>query len=426
MLSGVKFVPSSIALGDLNADGKLDIVTPDANCCISVLINKGGGSFYPRHDYPIARGVETRSVAIGDLNGDRKLDIVTANAHTNTVSVFLNMGRGNYRAHVDYRAGRGPEEVAIADLDSDGKLDVIAANWGGNTVSNLLGRGDGTLGSKVSYRTARGPVSVAVDDLNGDDKPDIAVAARVADYVSVLLNRGDGTFEPRVDYRVRGPRSMAIGDLDGNGRPDLVTANISTNSASVLLNQGHGTFAARVDYPSGGRSTSVAIGDLNGDRKPELAVDANVYCGTEGGRPVHCVSVLVGNGGASFQPSLFYANGNESYGGPPRSLAIGDVNGDGRADLVTAGVNRGVGEKVTSSVSVLTASTAPQCVVPNVRGQTLAAAKHALRGAHCRVAAVRWYRDGNVPQGRVVKSQPVARTVQPSFGKVALEISSGP
>jgi hypothetical protein len=181
-----------------------------------------------------------------------------------------------------------------------------------------------------NYTTGRNPLSVAIGDLNGDRKPDLATAnygteEHAGETVSVLLNTGDGRFRPRLDYATGSrPWSVAIGDLNGDGKLDLATANTyPSDSVSVLLNKGDGSFQAKVDYATGrGSPYSVAIGDLNGDGKPDLAT-ANTYAGT--------VSVLLNRGDGSFQAKVDYA-----IGAQPAAVAIGDLNGDGKPDLATA------------------------------------------------------------------------------------------
>jgi hypothetical protein len=144
----------------------------------------------------------------------------------------------------------------------------------------------------------------------------------------VLLNRGDGSFEGKRDYPVgRNPQSIAIADLEGNGKPDLVTANWGSATSSVLLNRGDGSFQVKRDYLTGEGPFAVAAGDLNGDRAPDV-VTANVE-GT--------VSVLLNRGDGSFQPKLAYVPGLDLYGWG--SIAIGDLNGDRRLDLAVPIVN---------------------------------------------------------------------------------------
>ena len=222
----------SVAIGDLNGDGKLDLAAAagdDVFPNVSVLLNRGDGSFRPYRDYEA--GKYATSVAVGDLNGDGKLDLATGNG--DTVSVFLNRGDGSFRAKRDYGTGGGTS-IAVGDLNGDGKLDL--ATTGLNIVSVLINRGDGSFQAKVDYATGRAPTSVAIGDLDGDDRPDLATANYNPSTVSVLANRGDGSFRPKVDYGTgSGPLSVAIGDLNGDGKPDLASAN---------------TFVARTRTPS--------------------------------------------------------------------------------------------------------------------------------------------------------------------------------
>jgi len=316
--------PSSVAIGDLNGDGKADLaVANGGGTSVSVFLNNGNGTFAGKVDY--TTGSNPNSVAIGDLNGDGRADLAVANQNggSNSVSVLLNNGNGTFAGKVDYTTGSNPYSVAIGDLNGDGRPDLAVANYSSTSVSVFLNNGNGTFAGKVDYTAGSNPESVAIGDLNGDGRPDLAVANGGSTSVSVFLNKGNGTFAPKVDYTTgSNPISVAIGDLNGDGRPDLAVANYSSTSVSVFLNNGNGTFAGKVDYTAGSNPYLVAIGDLNGDGKADLAV-AN-WNSTS-------VSVFLNNGNGTFAGKVDYTTGSH-----PFSVAIGDLNGDGRPDLAVA------------------------------------------------------------------------------------------
>jgi hypothetical protein len=404
--------PISVAIGDLNGDEKPDLATANFDVgvnTVSVLLNKGDGSFQAKRGYGTGR--RPSSVAIGDLNGDGKPDLATANQAdgVNTVSVLLNRGDGSFQAKMDYGTGRSPLAVAIGDLNGDGKPDLATANSEASTVSVLLNRGDGNFEVRLDYRTGGPAESVAIGDLNGDGKPDI-VTANLAYTVSVLLNRGDGSFQAKRDYAIEGLLfSVAMGDVNGDGNPDLATAN-EGNTVSVLLNRGDGSFRAKHDYRIATAPTSVAIGDLNGDGKPDVVTNT--------------VSALANRGDGSFQAELEYRSGNGSY-----SIGIGDLNGDGKSDLVSANV-------IPSTVSVLI-NTPGLCTVQHVgrrflreldlviQAQTLPAAKRTIARANCHVGTIRHAYSKTVKKGRVISQKPEPGTVLPNRGKVNLVVSRG-
>jgi hypothetical protein len=281
-----------VAIGDLNGDGKLDLAVADfGDNAVSVLLGNGNGTFGAKTDF--ATGDAPECVAIGDMNGDGKPDLATANIYGNTVSVLLGNGNGAFGTRADYPTGSGPVFVAIGDLNGDGRLDLAVADSYAATVSVLLGNGAGGFGAKTDFATGGYPWSVAIGDLNGDGKPDLAVSSGagagpnlavgsagvdIVDYtVSVLLGNGDGTFGAKTDFATgSGPHSVAIGDLSGDGKPDLAVANLGSNTVSVLLGDGNGAFSAKTDFGTGGGPYCVAIRDLNGDGKPDL-VTANLW-----------------------------------------------------------------------------------------------------------------------------------------------------
>ena len=138
---GKTLAPSAVTAGDLNGDGQLDLVVAnslvvDGGSTVSVLVNKGNGTFATRVLYPVSAG--PRAIAAVDLNGDGKLDLAVANAESNSVSVLLGDGDAGFAAPVDHATGLKPTSIAAADLNGDGRPDLVITNSGDDTLTILL------------------------------------------------------------------------------------------------------------------------------------------------------------------------------------------------------------------------------------------------------------------------------------------------
>ncbi|MFN5431610.1 MAG: FG-GAP-like repeat-containing protein, partial [Cyclobacteriaceae bacterium] len=264
------------------------------------------------------------SVSIGDLDGDGKADLAVANKGSNTVSVFRNTGSAgtiSYAAKVDFAADEGSYSVSIGDLDGDGKADLAVANYNSNTVSVFRNTGSvGTISyaAKVDFATGTNPASVSIGDLDGDGKADLAVANQISNTVSVFRNTGSAgtiSYAAKVDFTTgSAPISVSIGDLDGDGKADLAVANYNSNTVSVFRNTGSAgtiSYAAKVDFATGSGPYSVSIGDLDGDGKADLAV-ANASSNT--------VSVIRNNP-VFPQTITFPALSNKTFGDAPFTLS---------------------------------------------------------------------------------------------------------
>jgi len=341
--------PGSLAVGDLNGDGRLDLVAADKGdeyyqgAGLSVLLAQSSGGFGPKTDF--ASGGVPWSVAIGDLNGDGHPDLAAVNDNMDSVSVLFGDGTGGFGPNTDFHVvDRGlSNSLAVGDLNGDGRLDLAVTNnrWG--TVSVLLGDGAGGFGPKTyedttdtfrygtDFATGGYPAGVGIGDLNGDGRLDLAISVARPDAVSVLLGDGTGRFPSHTLFASGqlSPRSVAIGDLNGDRHLDLVVANPDWHGTSVLLGNGTGRYDSHTDFATGDAAYSAAIGDLNGDGHPDLAVTNEIRYEGE------VVSVLPGDGMGGFGPITDYATGSTAYP-RPYAVAIADLTGDGRPDLAVA------------------------------------------------------------------------------------------
>jgi hypothetical protein len=368
-LSVVKYdsggaAPLSVAIADVNGDGKPDIVV--ANLCesfdcssseggVAVLLGNGNGTFQSALRYG-SGGIGALSVAVADVNGDGRPDLVVGTCATGSfscglgqtgeVAVLLGNGNGTFQLATTYASGGwGTDSVAVADVNGDGKPDLLVTNFydptkGLGSVGVLLGNGDGTFQPVETYASNWSNVnSVVVADVNGDGKPDLLLAGGA---VIVLLGNGDGTFQPAKIYGSLAntiSQALAVADVNGDGRLDVVAANSNvcgncTSSVEVLLGNGDGSFQSPVMYNSGGVvADSVVVVDVNGDGKLD-AVVANCAPNGQSGCNAFTngvVGVLLGNGDGTFQPVVTF-----NAGGPNvEAVAAGDLRRSGRPDLVT-------------------------------------------------------------------------------------------
>ncbi|QIP13700.1 hypothetical protein G8759_14260 [Spirosoma aureum] len=375
----------SVALGDLDGDGDLDFVMAHlGNDNVSVRLNDGTGNFTPPATNPNpAAGTAANSVALGDLDGDGDLDFVTTNLGGNTVSVRLNDGTGNFTppaTNPNPAVGVAPYSVALGDIDADGDLDFVATNADDNTVSVRFNDGTGNfIPPATNPNPAVGvyPTSVALGDLDGDGDLDFVTANRNrgnlayrSGFVSVRLNDGTGNFtppatnpEPAVGDR---PASVALGDVNGDGNLDFVTTNAgSDHTVSVRLNDGTGNFTPPTTNPEPAISGSedIALGDLDGDG------DLDFVTASSGN-----ANVRLNDGTGNFTPPA--SNPTAAVGNGANSVALGDLDGDGDLDFVVAnssGSNASVrlNRSVASTITGFTPTSGPVGSTLTITGNNL-------------------------------------------------------
>ena len=332
LIPGSSVSGAVLAVADFNGDGKADLVVIGLSG-LSILLGDGAGNFQT----PITQNLPlvVTAVVVGDFNGDGIPDLacVTSVRSSPTVNILLGKGDGTFQPAASFPLPDFSQVLAVGDFNGDGKADIVANIVFTGTSSGievLLGNGDGTFQPPVTNPNGAPPSSLValVSDFNGDGKADLVIINGF--NIDVLLGKGDGTFQPPVANPVtKLTSSLAVADLNGDGKPDVVT-----NNGDVLLGKGDGTFQSPVSYsnqppPTGllAGGALVAVGDFNGDGRPDFALSAP---GTVLG-PTGSVSILFGNGDGTFQPQVMAAVGFSAG-----SLLVGEFNGDGITDLAAS------------------------------------------------------------------------------------------
>ena len=334
--------PSSVVIADLNGDARMDLAVADEGSRnVSILLGDGKGGFAQAPGSPLAAGDHPADIAVGDINGDGKPDLAIANHDTKYVTVLVGDGRGSFTpapgSPFTVKSDPHPHGVALADFNGDGKPDVVVDDWQNNNVTVLFSDDKGGFASPgVSFAVGRMPYhKVRAADVNGDGKADIITTNMEGNSVTVLLGDGRGGFSQSPSSPIavsRAPFYAAVGDMNRDGRPDIMVAHYSghgtdpsADGVTVLLGDGRGGFAPVSGSPfktTGRASGALAIGDINGDRVPDVAVANGVS---------NNVTVLLGDGKGALAADATLSVGREPY-----AIAVGDLNGDGKADIVTA------------------------------------------------------------------------------------------
>ncbi len=350
-------VPNSIAIADVDGDGTPDLLvatTADqgnvqnpgfANVILGN--HSSPGTFHTGVHYATT-GNNPSSIAVVDLTRSGSFDLVVANFAAGSVSVFMHgASPGTYQTAANVTTGGQPNQVASGDINGDGKPDLVLADASATGGAIVLFQDPANPGTFLAPMTlavgANSAATVAIGDLNGDGAPDIVAATSDANgnngaiYVFYQNATTRGTFLAPVTFPAGAqPQAVKIADVNGDGPPDIVVANLDpgadgTGSAGVsvlLQDAAHpGSFLAPVTYATQGDAVDVAVADLNGDGKPDLVV-ANLEPA-----PTGSVSVLLQD---PARPGVFLAATSYRGFGQPLAVAIGDLNGDHLPDIAVA------------------------------------------------------------------------------------------
>ena len=330
---------AAITAGDVNHDGKPDVVVASNNSSdgIYVLIGNADGTFQSPVFYQQGSNSGALSVAVGTLLKSDHGDVVMGTG--NGAYVYINNGDGTFKAPVLY----GPswiDSIVITDINGDGKNDLVVSSYSSSAVWTMLGNGKGGFTTVGSFATDGYPNNLVVADFNGDKKLDFAASNTQGQWVTVGLGNGDGTFRSSQSFGYTWSGTVAqiaAADVNNDGNLDIVEAGGGTGvGITVLLGSSHGMFGSPISTAVGcgqanrGGVNNIALGDVTGDGKVDVVANMT---NSGGGCPNDEVAVLAGLGSGKFKKPVYYSTGTtqQSY-----NIALGDFNGDGKLDIVTS------------------------------------------------------------------------------------------
>ena len=317
--------PSHLAAGDVDLDGKADLVlTSTSDDSVTILRGVGTGRFL-RLPGSIPVGDGPVSATIADLNADGAPDLVVMNRTAGTLSILIGDGNGKFARSSDVECGLGPLAAVAADFSRNGSTDIAVTRSTGSSVAVLFGDGSGRFEPTREIGVASDVEDLATADFNGDGRPDLVSVHRDSQTLGVLLNDGRGGFLVSTMGIDGDPRNVCAGDFTGDGHTDVAVLDPNHHLLRVFLGDGHGGFIAGDQITLQSRPVALVAADLNRDGKTDLvlAVSGDIYSPS--------VSVMLASGGGHFQ------EGASLPVAAATAMAACDVNGDGAVDLAIAG-----------------------------------------------------------------------------------------
>ena len=285
------------------------------------------------------------SVEVGDFNNDGKPDIAIAETSDNSITILLGNGKGDFSepAGSPFPANKFPNDIVIADFNKDGNADLAIANTEVSYLTLLLGNGKGEFiqapKSPFAVKSKPHTHGIATGDLDGDGNLDLVTDSWGENKIIALFGDGRGGFDNPTDYKVgsRPYQRLRTADVNNDGKPDIITTNLESKNATVLLGMGGKIFkeAQGSPFPAGDAPFGIAIGDVNGDHYPDLAI-INSPSITAESKGKDGLTILLGDGSGKFTKLV---GSPFQTGKSPSRIAINDLNGDGINDIVITNYN---------------------------------------------------------------------------------------